>query len=120
MQRNPICLPLVNCGVSYWIAFGFLVGSDALNAAQERIAHLTATDQNTTDIAALQATVAAQTTTINAQGAVIVEHQNLLDQLVTLLPPPPGNDYIELTGRRITLPFLQDSVTFWIGLKVGV
>ena len=42
------------------LPFGFLVESDAINAAQERIAHLTATDQNSTDIAALQATVAAQ------------------------------------------------------------
>ena len=87
------------------LSFGFLIESDAINAAQERIAHLMATNQNTADIAALQTTVAAQTATINAQGAVIVEHQNLLDQLVTLLPPPPGNDYIQLNGTTNHIAF---------------
>ena len=91
------------------------MGSDAINAAQERIAHLSATNQNTTDIAALQATVAAQTATINAQGAVIVEHQLLLDQLVTLLPPPPGNYYIELnvTTNHIAFPSGFSDVLDW-------
>ena len=75
------------------LSFGFLVESDAIQAAQVRIAHLTATQTNTGGLSDLQATVAAQATTIAAHETTLAEHQALKDQLVTLLLPLPGNDY---------------------------
>ena len=42
--------------------------------------------------------MAAQAAAISAQGLALVEHQALLDQLATLLPPPPGSENCVLNG----------------------
>ena len=80
------------------ISLGFLSTEDAQLAAQERAQHLLATNTNTATIAAHEATIAAH-------EATLAEYQILLDQLVTLLPPPPGSDYVELNGTTNHIAF---------------
>ena len=80
------------------ISLGFLSTEDAQLAAQERAQHLLATNTNTATIAAHEATIAAHEDTL-------AEYQILLDQLVTLLPPPPGSDYVELNGTTNHIAF---------------
>ena len=76
-----------------------MYGADAAQDEADWNAHLDS-------ITALETTVAAQ--------------QVLLDQLVTLLPPPPaGNDYIFLNGITSHISFPFGFLISWTGPSHG-
>ena len=95
------------------ISLGFLSTADAEDAAIARAGHLQATESNTTNVTELQSLVADQATLI----------QQLRADVDSLLPPPPGSDYIELNGTTSYLKFDSgfDDVFDWTkSFSVGV